>query len=407
MSLMKMLRELDRKFSWSFFGFLLAILLGLFTLYDRFLAEKSPQIYFDVLTSASVLDIKENIPKLDISFEGIAIKEQKLSLRILSIKVINDSSQDILKNHYDSDDPVGLKVTSGKIIRAELTDASNEYLKRNLSFGTPSTNTIHFKNVIFEAHQYGVVKILVLHPVEQTPSVMPVGHIAGMKQIIVREPYKERAKVSFWSQTFAGTWGVQGVRLITYSILTVLCILLVVIPVSLIGGYAEKIKRKGHVRNFKAVTSLNLNENDEFIFSRYIEKGVEELFEIQTLIGSDKNLAEAHDHHIKAEKGVSTHTDYPEIVIGHALANVRVLQFNYSDVIFKALLDSGFVKDDGGTISVDAHMKATIEHFIRYLKNTGIIPTEEMKVKQHLKMPSRELDSAGKDQTNPPDRSKK
>ncbi len=43
MSIFKSIRELDKKFSWSFFGFLLAIALGVLTLYDRVLEDKHAQ----------------------------------------------------------------------------------------------------------------------------------------------------------------------------------------------------------------------------------------------------------------------------------------------------------------------------------------------------------------------------
>jgi len=97
MSLFKILRNLDQKFSWSFLGFLVAVLFGTITVYDRFIAVKHPQVYFDVITSTAVLDIREDLPKLEIFFSGINIREQKLSLRVVSIKVINEGPQDILK----------------------------------------------------------------------------------------------------------------------------------------------------------------------------------------------------------------------------------------------------------------------------------------------------------------------
>lgn len=379
MPVMKMLRELDQKFSWSFFGFLLAIALGLFTLYDRLLVGKNPQLYLDVLTSASVLDIKEDLPKLDISFDGIAIRQQNLSLRILSIKAINDSSQDILKVHYDPDDPVGLRISSGKIIRTELTDTSNHYLQKNLSFSSPTNNTIHFKDVIFEAHQYFVVKLLVLHPVDEVPSVKSVGHVAGMKEIIVREPYRERTKVSFWSRTFAGMWVVQAVRLISYFVLAILCILLVVIPVSLIGNKVDEVKRRRHVRDFKAATTLSLNENDEFIFNRYIQKGFGNLMAIQQIADSDKALNRAHTCYVKSrEKKVAPDSD-ADVIIHSRHAHSRHVRYTsyYQARIFSDLLESGFVKVDGDSPSVDTHMKETLGHFVRYLKNTGAVPSDE------------------------------
>jgi len=64
MSIVKAVRELDQKFSWSFFGFLLAVVFGALTLYDRVLADKHAQLYLDVLTSTSVLDIREQLPDL-------------------------------------------------------------------------------------------------------------------------------------------------------------------------------------------------------------------------------------------------------------------------------------------------------------------------------------------------------
>jgi hypothetical protein len=120
------LRDLDRKFSWSFFGFLLAVLFGTLTIYDRFIADKNPRLYFDVLTSTAVLDIKENLPNLEILFDGLNIREQNLSLRVFSIKVVNDSTKDILKGDYDPEDPIGFHLEGGKIIRADIAGTSPE-----------------------------------------------------------------------------------------------------------------------------------------------------------------------------------------------------------------------------------------------------------------------------------------
>jgi len=107
MWLFKILKKLDRKFA---LGFIIAFLMAAYMVYDIFIADKYPQIYFDVFTNTAVLDIKEDLPKLKILFEGLNIKEQNLSLRIVSVKVVNDSSQHIRKMDYDTEDPIGFRV---------------------------------------------------------------------------------------------------------------------------------------------------------------------------------------------------------------------------------------------------------------------------------------------------------
>lgn len=181
-------------------------------------------------------------------------------------------------------------------------EVSNDYLQKNLSFSFPTNNTIHFKDVIFEAHQYFVVKLLVLYPVDDDPSVKSVGHIAGVKDIIVRELYREQTKVFFWSRTFAGNWVVQTLRIVSYFVLAILCILLVVVPVGLISAKVDKVKRRRYVRKFKAATGLSLNEDDEFIFTKYIENGVRYLIRMQQIAKSDKTLKRAYVRYVKLRK---------------------------------------------------------------------------------------------------------
>ena len=256
MSILKSIRELDQKFSWSFFGFLLAIALGIVTLYDRVLADKHAQLYLDVLTSTAVLDIREQLPNLEIAYDGIDIREKALSLQILTIKAVNDSTRDILKGHYDPDDPVGLEVTAGKVIRTELVEASSDYLSKNVSFASPTNSVVHFKDVILDAHEFFVLKLLVLHPASDEISIEPVGHIAGMQSTIIRESFKDVRRPGFWVRSFSGAWGVQVIRVVVYPLLTILAILLIVIPTALIGEKVAKEKRLRHVRHFRAATQL-------------------------------------------------------------------------------------------------------------------------------------------------------
>jgi len=378
MSMFKSIRELDQKFSWSFFGFLLAIALGVVMLYDRVLADKHSQLYLDVLTSTAVLDIREQLPNLEILYDGIDIREKNLSLQILTIKAVNDSTRDILKGHYDPDDPVGLKVTTGKVIRTELVEASSDYLSRNVSFDSPTNSVIHFKDVILDAHEFFVLKLLVLHHAREDISIEPVGHISGMQSIIIREPFKEVGRPGFWIRTFTGAWGVQLVRLVAYTLLTILIILLIVIPTSLIGDKVQELKRRRHVRDFKAATQFDLTENDEFLFGRYVNVGVREVFALQDLSKSKKALLRAYRRYERMRKQAAEPKKVPDdvhVVYPHTFypGGVRHLA---------PYIEAGFVHVEDGKPTVDEHMAQTVEHFIRFLRNRQIIKQEDETEKQ-------------------------
>jgi hypothetical protein len=386
MSVFKTIRELDQKFSWSFFGFLLAIALGLLTIYDRVLEDKHPQLYLDVLTSTAVLDIKEQLPNLKISYDGIDIREKNLALQILTIKVLNDSTRDILKGQYDPDDPVGVEVTTGKVIKTELAGTSTDYLQRNVTFS--STNSIiHFKNVILDAHEFFVLKLLVLHPANEEVRVKPVGHISGMQRIIVREPFKHVGRPGFWLRTFSGAWGVQAVRLIAYTLLTILIILLIVIPSALIGEKMQEMKRRRHVRDFKAATQLDLTENDEFVFGRYINGGLQEVFALESLCKSEKALFRAYRQHERMSKQLLERrggADEIRITFPHEFhPRVRYLAPH---------IKAGFIQLEEGKPIIDAQMSETVVHFVRFLRNRQIIKDEtEVAKKERLNVPAESI----------------
>ena len=58
--------ESYRKVSWSFVGVVLALILASFTIYTEFLRDTYPHLQYDILTSTPVLDVREEVSKLDV-----------------------------------------------------------------------------------------------------------------------------------------------------------------------------------------------------------------------------------------------------------------------------------------------------------------------------------------------------
>jgi hypothetical protein len=372
MWLFKILRKLDRKFA---LGFILAIFGVAYFVYNTFIADKYPQIYFDVLTNTSVLDIKEDLPKLKIIFEGLNIKEQNLSLRIISVKVFNDSSLHIRKVDYDTEDPIGFRVQPGQIIKTELVDSSNEYLAKNMTFSYPTNNLIHFKDVIFDAHQFFVIKLLVLYPANQTPTVYPVGHIAGMKNIFVRESYKDFGRVSFWKKALGGSLHIQLFRIVAYFLICILVVSALVVPVGVIDEKLRKRKQKRVVKDFRDASSVQLNESDEYLFETYMTKGVWVLLSMQCLAASQETL----------DKALSAYREWQKIPLEirkeaeYGLYAPDIFRAGFSYALYKTedLISAGFIKISGESGAVDPHMKDTLDRFILFLKSKGMISIKD------------------------------
>ena len=79
----------------------------------------------------------------------------------MSVRIRNDSKKDILKGFYDPNAPLGLSVSAGKIIRADLLGASNPYLEKQATPCQSSDSILLFPEVILDAGEFFLVKLLV------------------------------------------------------------------------------------------------------------------------------------------------------------------------------------------------------------------------------------------------------
>ena len=115
MSIFQSIREMDQRFSWSFLGFMVAIIIGSVTVYIEFFKENKPDLNYIITANTSVLDIREKLGSLDVLYHGESLSKNKKDLRLITFEVINQGDTAILSNFYDSNDPVGFSIIDGKI----------------------------------------------------------------------------------------------------------------------------------------------------------------------------------------------------------------------------------------------------------------------------------------------------
>lgn len=87
MGFLKAWKTLDDKFAWSFTSLVLSILFFLFGLYTTFLYEKKPRLRYEIASQSPVYNIREQIPKLVVLFDGENIHEKHQMLTLITRKI--------------------------------------------------------------------------------------------------------------------------------------------------------------------------------------------------------------------------------------------------------------------------------------------------------------------------------
>lgn len=379
MVLAQFVEAVSRKFAWSFIGVMLALIFGGTTIYSEFIEDKRPTLQFDVLTNTSVLDVREQLSNLNILFDGIDIRKQNLSLRVITTRIINNSSIDILKGHYDSNAPLGLHVSTGKVIKTELVGASNDYLREHLTIDARDDQTILFSSVILDAGQSFTLKLLVLHPKGQIPNLDAVGKIAGIKAIPVLEAFKDGDTESLVTVAFRGSFLVQVVRFFSYAfggfLLLAVVLAAITIPIVVISNKLIERKRKKEVQEFKRITSAVLNESDEFIFTKYVNNGKYAIQTMHLLVTDARYLVTSYAFSLEfaPKKREIVHHRHMEI---SELEDIERDEFSVSED-FDEYFSVGLIRKTENGVMAGEHLTNTLKHFFRFLRNKGLFSSHK------------------------------
>jgi hypothetical protein len=294
MGILKRLKTLDNEFSWSFSGFIIAIISIGYAIYvDEFKQEK-PKIVFDILSNTTVLSVKENLNKLDVLYKGQNLKEKKENLILLTVKISNDGNKDIRETDYYTKTPFGFKIKNGKIAEKPIIiETSNKIFRENMSVSYDSLNNINFNKIPFNEKQYFVVKTLIISKKGVLPSIEPVGIITGINEsFTVNETYvsNQKNELSFSESIVFGTPLVHIVRVIFYSIIIIGVASQLIYFFGSFFVYFQEKRRKSKIQKFRNKTKIKLSEKSNILFTIYIEEGIKKIKMISKLLVQEEKL---------------------------------------------------------------------------------------------------------------------
>lgn len=379
MNIGEALLKVDKKYAWSLLGFFLAVIFGGVSIYTEFFRQIHPDLRFEIVSDASVLDVHEDVQKLEILYDGTDIAKTKQSLRVMVLRVINLGPSDILKNHYDDKSPLGYVVNGAKLLRAEILSTSSPYLTASVKVQQQPSGANVFDPMILEAGEWFTVKLLLLHSNDAKPSIQPIGKVAGVRSLdVVAKPVQAR-ETGFWRESFNGGIWTQLVRLVGYFLGFLIMITAIAVPIGFTGSWLGKKKRTRHVNRFKTVTKLKLVEDDDYIFRGYVESNVMFLFVLRQAASDDKRLqarVEAHDRRRQEQTAVSDEVraedEHPGVVL-HDDFKSYDYHLRLSGLRIEEMRMNHFIEKNNDKWVVNLDRKKTLTVFLEFLEITGVI----------------------------------
>jgi hypothetical protein len=335
-----------------------------------FIYEQKPNLKYEIISNTKVIDLNAQVNKLEIVYNGANLKTTHENLRIFTLKVINTGSKEILKTHFDENDPIGLALSSGRIIDVpRIIQTSNNYLKKNTNIINYSSKVINFNQVILEPDEYFIVKILVLYKMGEIPKIKSTGKIAGQKEIVIANPSVENKDESVFFKAFSGNFLIQLLRFFAYFITIILAFFLFAISSVTFREYFSKRRLNKIVEEFKKYENYKYSMIDEGIFASYKFQGSGYfLKEMATLINDDLELNRIYQ---KLQTGLKS-KEFKKHQITRDLEFNKLIK-NQTSILFDSMVGLGLVFKENDRLIVNLKMKESLNKFIDFLKEKGYL----------------------------------
>lgn len=362
MGIIAKLAQIDKKLSWSFLGFILAAFFGGIAIYTEFIRDTSPTLKYEILSNTKILDVKEDVTGLGIIYNNEDIRKAHKTLSVLIVRVSNEGRSPILKTYYDNASPLGLSISSGEIITAEVINATTDYLRQNAGISVRDPSNVEFSQMIIEPNESFTTKLLILNPEQNAPTIFPKGKIAGVKKLLLVDRQSEYTKETFIMKALSGSLWVQVFRTITYVVAFILLLIVVIAPPIYISEKKDQWKRNSILRQFKSRTDSALNNLNVELYDFYKRYGLRPLKEMKKILGDDNRFLKFVKVALSEIKIISS-MESPSIPT----------EISSSDVIFftptfvlKSMIKLGLISKVGETYTRNEERIKAMNEFVQF-----------------------------------------
>lgn len=303
--LLNYLNSLEKKYSWGLLALVFAIGLALYT---EVWKETSPRLEIEILSNEPVLDVRERLPDLEVTYQSEDIAKSGNTISVVLARVLNKGSERIIAQSYDPESPIEIQLKNGTLVRSDTSDASNPYL-RGKARVSRILNTITLPRLIIEPGEWFIIKLLAVHKIESRPEISVFGKIAGQHEIKVVPTSIDEGDKGFLQKVFSGDPLTQSARIVSYTTITFMILALILIPMEYINNKIERIRKVKLVKNFKNLNADIITVKDEPTFDAYINYG---LYFVEGLVkfnNNQKSLQRNIRKHLVMSKRMESNED--------------------------------------------------------------------------------------------------
>lgn len=347
---------MDQKFSWSFLGFVISVAFGVVGIYTAFIYQRKPDLIVQRLSQDPVYNLKENISKLDILFDGEDIRKNSQTLTLLTLRVRNNGNSDIVPSSFDQNFLPQIGIGNCKVIKAEISAASNEYLRQAAKIDSADGSVYNMQPVIIEPSEYFDIKALLLHGMSEVPHVTVKGKIAGAPHISLLEKSEQKNQLGFWPQTFGGDFLVQSSRVFVYFLGTLFFVIFTFWLYDNIKRWRETNRRRGIIKRFKLGSGIDFSKADLELLEKYVECGEQFVLRASQFISNESHATESFQIYQRYRSQGSS----------SAMSEAERTAIRYFDVI-DFMLNNGILQKTDLGCSMDKAATATIQQFVASL----------------------------------------
>lgn len=350
----------------------LGLFIGVYGVYLTFYYSKKTDITYQLISDDYVIQIKEKLSKLDVSYDGKSLKENNQSLRLVTLKIANSGENTIRIGDYDEKAPLGFSLNHGEILEPPRITGSKPYFSDRILPRLESKTSVVFTPAILEPSDYFSVTTLVLVSDPSPIKIEPKGIIAGLsfgtpKFIDI----KQDDKPPIYIDALGGDWSIQLIRLPSYfagfivALITIFGI--INLPRDISFYYEDKRIRKkriGIVNRYISKNSLRKTSVRECIFKEFTDRI---LFNPGMNRGSLLDLKNIVDTQLSIQNILSMHA-------GEEIAD----RFSEgpNSWKWKQVLDAcNAPSNESGHIEVLKEINTELTEFLKYLKDNDCLIT--------------------------------
>lgn len=359
MSISEKLKNLEERYAWSLFGFLLAVIFGGLSFYLGFIKEDKPNLNYLIQSNTRVFELREQLKSISLKYEDINILEDDKSLSIVIFKVINEGNESILKNFYAPSSPLGFKTLNGSLLNVELVNASNSYIKNNLVI-TFDSSYANFSPLIIDPKESFTIKSLILHPSDSIPDIQSIGKIAKQNKIDVVDLNNE-VEDSFFLRVWQGSLFVHVTRFVLYFLSLIFSMVALFVIIVIPSLKITSKMRERRVKKFKERRSKNLDSLNN-IFDYYVKRGSKNLLIYHDLVEKQYKLTKLVELQglQKSIYSIKNELDFPR--------RSRSQEDFYTMITLEELENLGIINEENGSIKINEDLFSDFRHFIQYLQ---------------------------------------